>query len=261
MLIDYHVHTRMSDGSGIYKDYIEQAIKLGICELGFSDHLCIKGTAWSIAYANLPKYVKEINEIRNIRNEREISIKLGLECDFFPSEKDRILEILNRHPFDYVIGSVHFLDDWCIDCDNEVDRWEGKDEDEVYKQYFRVLKQMIDSKIFDIIGHIDVIKKYGFRPKKDITGILNETLELIAKSGIAIEINTSGLRRPCEEMYPSKELLEMCFDYQIPITLGSDAHAPDQVGMNFKDAVDLAKDVGYKTITSFTKRRITALDL
>jgi len=120
---------------------------------------------------------------------------------------------------------------------------------------------MAKTQLFDIVGHLDLVKKFGHRPKGDLTDLMLRTVEMIGKSGMCIEVNTSGLRKLCHEIYPSEKLLKMCFDNGIPITFGSDAHTPEDVGNGFDQAVALVKRVGYEEITRFTQRRRDSVSL
>jgi histidinol-phosphatase (PHP family) len=123
--------------------------------------------------------------------------------------------------------------------------YSSRDAWQLYIEYFSLLKSAASSHLFDVLGHPDIIKIFGAKPKTDFSCILEETAETIAESNICIEINTRGLRRPCQEIYPSEQFLKILHKHGIPITFGSDAHAPEDVGRSFKKAIKLAKRVGY----------------
>jgi histidinol-phosphatase (PHP family) len=111
------------------------------------------------------------------------------------------------------------------------------------------------SGLFDIIGHADLCKKFAFYPKQDCTPLFEKFLEAAVQSGAALELNTAGLRKACQEIYPSRRILELACRKQVPMAFGSDAHAPGEVGLNFKEAVSLARDVGYTHCLEFAQRR------
>jgi len=113
---------------------------------------------------------------------------------------------------------------------------------------------MIKCNKFDIVGHLDLIKVFKFLPKKDIKTIAKETILQIKKSNMVVEINSAGYRKPIGEQYPSKELLELCYELDIPITFSSDAHSVDQVGLNYNKASTLAREIGYTKCTYFQER-------
>jgi histidinol-phosphatase (PHP family) len=120
---------------------------------------------------------------------------------------------------------------------------------------------MAKTQLFDIVGHLDLVKKFNYRSKNDLSDLLLKTVEIIGKSGMCVEINTSGLRKPCHEIYPGEKLLKMCFDHDIPITFGSDAHSPEDVGAGFDRAVELVRRVGYGEIARFTQKRRDLVEL
>ena len=119
---------------------------------------------------------------------------------------------------------------------------------------FDAIKAMAKTNLFDIVGHFDLIKVFKFLPKKDIRLIARDALLEIKRSNMVLEINPAGLRKPINETYPSKQLLELAFEMQIDITFGSDAHSVEQVGFMYDKALLLAKEVGYNRCISFESR-------
>ena len=258
MKTDYHIHTLYSDGRRPLRDYVESAEKRRLDEIGFSDHMHFQKASWSMELSGLPSYLKEINALKQTHL---VPIRAGLEVDFVPSKMDEMMKALNGFDFDYLIGSVHHVGDWLIDSETQIHKWKGQDIDKVYRQYFELVQEMVRIGQFDIIGHLDLPKKFGFRPKNNIADLLLETVRVISKSDMCVEINTSGLRKPCHEIYPSQDLLKMCFDNAVPITLGSDAHSPEDVAADFDQAIKLLRQVGYKEIAKFAKRNKEFVDL
>jgi len=258
VLIDYHIHTIFSDGKNDLIDYVDEAVKRKIDEIGFSDHIHFKKVDWSMNLTNLPNYV---NKITQLKKASKISIKMGLEIDFVPSKMNKLMQMINKFNFDYLVGSVHFIGGWTIDDERQIHKWKGKNVDEVYQQYFALVQSMTKSGLFDIVGHLDLVKKFDFRPKKDISGLLLETVEIISKSKMCVEVNTAGLRKPCREVYPSEKLIKMCFDKGLPITLGSDAHSPEEVGADFEKVANLLRKIGYTEIIRFTRRNREFVEL
>ena len=257
--IDYHIHTLFSDGKNDLSDYVSEAVKRKIDEIGFSDHIHFEKAVWSMDFADLPNYINKINALKETSG---ISIKTGLEIDFVPFKMDTLMQLINEFNFDYLIGSVHFIGDWLFDNEKHIQEWKRKDVDQVNQQYFALIQNMAKSRLFDIVGHLDLVKKFDFQPKKDITDLLLETIEVISENKMCIEVNTGGLRRaPCREVYPNEKLLRMCFDHALPITLGSDAHSPEEVGADFDKAINLLRKVGYPEIVRLTKRNREFVEL
>ena len=256
--IDYHIHTLFSDGMRDLSSYVDQAAKRKIDEIGFSDHMHFKKAVWSMAFSDLTSY---LNRITALKETSKIPIKRGLEIDFVPSRMDRLMRTVNKFNLDYLIGSVHFIGNWAIDSEDQIHRWRRKNISHVYQRYFTLVQNMAKSGLFDILGHLDLVKIFNFRPKNDITNLLLETVEIISRSKTCVEVNTSGLRKPCREVYPNEKLIKICFDNGIPITLGSDAHSPKEVGANFDLAVNLLRKVGYVETVRFTKRNREFVEL
>ena len=120
---------------------------------------------------------------------------------------------------------------------------------------------MVNTGLFNIVGHLDLPKKFMKAPTKNIDDIVWSVLRAIKNQGMAIELNTAGLRKPVKEIYPSKRILEMCYQLKIPLTLGSDAHDPEEVAYAFPPSIDLLKSIGYKEIITFKKRKPFKIEL
>jgi histidinol-phosphatase (PHP family) len=256
MIVDYHIHTRASpDAKSTMKECVEAAVRRGIDEVGFSDHMLLRED--QSRYPALPpeRMSEHVEEVHAFRDQSELPVKLGLEMDFFPEEVEKTREFIGEYPFDYVIGSVHYISNWLIDSSEQKAGYAKTSIDEVYEEYFRLVRRLCESRLFDILGHADLVKIFGFRPKTDFSGMLRETAEAAARADICVEINTAGLRRPCSEMYPSEQFLSSLQDAGVPITFGSDAHEASDVGRDFEAAVSLAKRVGYERLCVFSKRR------
>ncbi len=128
---------------------------------------------------------------------------------------------------------------------------------EVWTVYFERLTMAAESKLFDIIGHADLCKKFCFYPEQDCTPLFKRFLQAARENGAAMELNTAGLRKDCKEIYPSPALVRLAYEAGVPITFGSDAHAPTEVGLNLVEAMVLARDVGYQQCVRFTQRQRT----
>ena len=252
MLIDYHIHTAISgDAKGELTEYIRIARDRGLTEIGVSDHYHPEQPKYSMSHG-IDEYVKEVQQLKK---KTDFPLKLGIEVDFIPSLQKKIEKALKPNPFDYVIGSVHFINNWGFDNPKHISEYQKWNITQLYKKYFSLVQQCAKSRLFNIIGHPDLIKKFGYKPKTNITDVYLTTIEAIKDSNACVEVNTSGLRAPCREIYPNKQFLKMCFNNEAPITLGSDAHTPEDVGKNFDQALKLIKEVGYQNIARFTHRK------
>jgi len=162
MLIDYHVHTLFSDEKKDLRKYVAKATRRKIDEIGFSDHVHYRKAAWSMNVTDLHNYVNQINLLKKAS---KISIKTGLEVDFVTSKMDRLMRMINKFYFDYLLGSAHFIGDWMIDDEKQIGEWRNRNVDHVYQQYFALVQEMAELGLFDIVGHLDLVKKFNFRPK------------------------------------------------------------------------------------------------
>lgn len=258
MLIDYHIHTAMSDARGEFQDCIAAAHQNGLSEIGFSDHFNLRKQGYSMSQTRLAEYVERV---LTLKRNADFPIKLGLEVDFIPDMQNELADFLRSKSFDYFIGSVHFIDGWGFDSPRQIAEYQRWNIDELYRAYFGLIQQCAGSGLFDIIGHADLIKKFGYRAKNDLVPLYTETLDIIKENDVCVEVNTSGLRVPCMEIYPNRRFLEMCFDRGIKITLGSDAHCPEDVGRDFDQASKLIREIGFEKITRFTQRKPEAVNV
>ena len=261
---DYHMHTPLClHAQGEPSEYAARAVQLGFEEIGFSDHSPMKQDDfdnWRMRADQLDEYVEGVRKAR--RDHPNLIIKLALEVDYFPNGHDWIQELSGRHPWDYLIGSVHYVSEsWAIDDPQMLAEWRQRDPGEVWRIYFERLTMAAESGFFDIIGHADLCKKFSFRPEGDCSPLYDRFLTAAHRTGTAIELNTSGLRKACREIYPSREILERAFRAHVAITFGSDAHAPQEVGQDFDRATTLAQSVGFTHWQCFTARQSTAVGL
>jgi histidinol-phosphatase (PHP family) len=254
----YHNHTKWSDGSATVAEMIDAARKAGFTELGISDHYAIgpgdSQFGWSLAPESLDSYVAEVRQA--IASTQDITIRLGLEVDYFPKTIEQIRRRLALHPFDYLIGSVHFVGDFIIDLNAQP--WEGLSEDprnNIWRSYWQLLREVAQSGVCDIIGHFDLPKKFGFYPSIDLNEEALATLDAMAAADMAIEINTSGWDKPVGEAYPSLLYLREAKRRSIPLVINSDAHAADEVGRHFDRARQLALEAGYTELVRYEHRR------
>jgi len=266
-MIDYHLHTPLCRHAlGSPADYLEAAREKGLREIGFADHFPLgligvkPRSEVTMSPGELPRYVGEIKALA--AGEKEIRVKLGVEADYLPGKEKELARLLAREPLDYVIGSIHFMDDWDFTHPLYAAQFETADLAQVYRRYFELLWQACDSGLFDIIGHIDVIKKFGYRlPGAAMEPYLERTARILKEKGLCFELNSSGRAAPAAEFYPGRRLLELCCREGVPVTLGSDAHAPDQVGRYFDDALQLLREVGYRELAVFTARQRSFIPL
>lgn len=252
MLIDYHMHTYLSDGRDTHDQMLASAAFRGMGEIGFSDHVCLKPVKWALSPHQVEQMVVAVQSIQQ-SNTTPVSIKFGVEMDYFPGQEKEIEEVLNSLPLDYVIGSVHFVDDWNFDTNSH--QFDMIDVDQFYRRYFQILQQSAQSGLFDIIGHCDLAKKFAYYPSFALDELYDQTARIFKESDVAVEINTSGRTKPCNEFYPAPCFIQRLVHHKVPIALGSDAHVEQNIGQFFDDALATLNALGVTKIARFTKRR------
>ncbi|MBN1552659.1 histidinol-phosphatase HisJ family protein [bacterium] len=250
-LIDYHIHTVFSDGKSTHNDYIASALKTGLTEIGFTDHICHRPVPWSMELSRIAELKKTVTTLKNLELP---GVKLGIEMDYLPGHESDIHSVIRALEPDYVIGSVHFIGDWNYDSPLYISRFSERDLMEIYSEYFDLVGKAAKSGLFDIIGHADLIKKFGHVPGKPLTDLYSKALKIIKSADVCIELNTSGRDRPCGEFYPCDEFIGISSSMGIPVTLGSDAHTADELGRYFGEAIQLLKKLGYRDVSIFKKR-------
>ena len=264
MLTDYHLHLR-PDGEDTPAErfftaenvdrYLEAAVAAGVEELGVSEHVYRFHQAlelWSHPLwesngrDDLDAYCEFV---------RGTPLRLGIECDFVPGAEDRTASMLEARDFDYVVGSVHFIGDEAVDHPGW-DVWEGSgDADEVWRRYFAQVRAAAASGVFDVLAHLDLAKVFGHAASESVIASEHlQTADAIAAAGVAVEISTAGLRKAAGELYPAQELLRALHRRGVPITLGSDAHVPGDIGRDYEHALAAAHACGYRTVSVFHGR-------
>ncbi len=260
-VVDYHVHTaRCGHAVGAMERYVERAIEMGLSEMGFSDHLFMYWLPWdrrdaelAMAEWELEYYVEDVERCRD-RYGKDITIRLSTEADFIPGHERALETILRRYDWDYVVGSVHFVGDWGLDDSRYRARYAEWDVDALYVHYFDLMGQAAETGFFDVMGHVDLVKKFGHRPAADQAENYARLATRFARTAVCVEVNTAGLRKECGEIYPHPDLLCACRQAGVPTTFSSDAHDPADVAADFLQAAALMRDAGYDSYLAFQGR-------
>lgn len=271
MLVDYHNHTTLcGHATGAMIEYVERAIGRGLGEFGFSEHshwmMSSPGEWLCMSEHDLPGYVESVRDLQR-RFNREgadpFHIRLGLEMDFVPTRLETARRVSEAYDWDYRLGSVHHLGLWNFQhaWPNERDPWNLHAVEDIYEVYFGFARRMIEERFCDIISHFDVVKKMGRRPEGGSLPYVEPLIPLIAKAGMAVEINTACKDRALGEFCPSWDIVERLIEARVPITLGSDSHSPDHVARHFDEAVAGLKARGCDQIVRFEKRRMIPVEI
>jgi histidinol-phosphatase (PHP family) len=274
MLASYHNHTRWSDGKASSEELLSAARGMNIAELGISDHWVLHpaGTQfkWAMPTASLPMYVEALKKLRDrAMSEGETVLRIGLEVDWFPGRAVQLREALAPFPFDYIIGSVHQIEvpgfgEFMIDGSPAAwERISPAQRDEVHRHYWKNVKSLAESGVFDIVAHIDLPKKFAFYSAIDLSAEIGEALDAIAAARtstgqqLVVELNTAGWHKPCGCGYPTLEILRECRRRDIPVTINADAHQPEHLLRDFDRAADRLAQAGYSEVARFINREST----
>ncbi len=252
-MIDYHLHVVAHADRPMTVDnilaYCEVARERGIRQMGITEH---------------DRYLDDIDldAFMEAREQSEaVGLRLGIEIDFVPGKEERMDHDASALPYDYVIGSVHRVDGEEVDRQSDMRIYEQYETYDLYDAYYANVREAALSGRFDVLGHPDLIKIFRQFPERDITPMLEETADAVAESGIVVDVNAAGLRKPIGEVYPSRQLLALFHERGVPIVLSSDAHAPEEVAAGYEKSVKLVKDVGYREVVTFKDRERGTLAL
>ncbi len=258
-LVDCHVHPNYS--KDVVPDatidlYCQRALELGIKELCFTVHydtnplredlddfVRVKGEVKSFDSDWVESYWQEIEEAKGKYGSSGLMVRAGLEVDYSPHIEEKLREFLSQNHFDFVLGAVHCLDHISIASSNEASNYFKKNNlAKLSQAYFETLFKAITSGLFPVLAHLDIYKKYGYDwYGPEILGIhsdyIHEVFKLMRQNGVGFEINTSGLRRPFADFYPSKEILLLARGSGVkPASLGSDCHRVEDLGFGIPEA-------------------------
>jgi histidinol-phosphatase (PHP family) len=270
VIIDYHLHLR--DGKGeiahtadAVLPFLETAASRGVDEIGLTEHVYYFAQTREVwetpdqlgrCRYDLDTYCDAVLEAKR----QGFPVKLGLEVDYVGERQERLSELLEPYPWDFLLGSVHWLDGEAIDT--EPGLWRSASVDEVWRRYMDALRQLATSGAVDVLAHPDLAKIFGRRPDPAaLTELHLETADAIAAGDVCVEISTAGLRKPVREVYPDQAFLDACVGRGVAVTLASDAHEPRLVGEDFELALAAARQAGSEQIAVFDgrKRRLEPL--
>jgi histidinol-phosphatase (PHP family) len=249
---DYHTHPQghrvQRYTQALLQPWVESARKLGLTDIAFTDH----------DRYNAGIDFDEIDRLRE-RNP-DLKIRAGIELDNDPVHSAAGQKWIEKHwdKLDFVLGSVHFLDqtDQMFDTVPEgAAQFEGRDIDSMYADYFRRVCEIAATDLIDCLAHLDLIKIHGHRPSEEIGAIVTETLDFIRTRHLAIELSTAGWRKPVNELYPTDTIIELAMAKGIPFTTASDAHSHAQLGENFPTLEQKMMSFGIRQVCVFEKHK------
>lgn len=260
--VNYHIHSTYSDGNATIPDYVQKAFRKGFDEIAFTEHLAIRPSSmkklyYSIEPSRLGEYLKEVREVGK---RFPVRLKTGLEVDYFPGSEKILKDILGSYDFDFLMVSVHWIGELCLDCTKFRKAFEAavKEEgfDNFYIKYLGLLRRTVETGLFDVIAHFDVARNWGFKPSDSSKREELSVLERVSELKMAVEVSSKGLRNPVKEAYPTRRVFEACASMKIPITLGTDAHSLSEIDFMYDSIVKYVRSMGYVEQALFERRRL-----
>jgi histidinol-phosphatase (PHP family) len=256
VIVDYHMHLRAPDESidhsvEAVERFVEVAAARGLDEIGFTEHVYYfeeTRSLWSVPYHverchyPLESYVDAVVEAKR----QGMPVKLGLEVDYVPGREETTREILAPYPWDYLVGSIHFIGEDGIDAEPSLVGRVGPED--AWRSYYESLGLAARSGLFDTLAHPDLVKMYGDEIRWD-WGTVAGSLD-----GVCIEVSSAGLHKRHGKLYPNADLLAEANERGVRITLASDAHVPQNVGRDLDRAIAHARAAGYDSVTVFESR-------
>ncbi len=258
MRVDLHNHTiYCNHADGSIESYIQRACELGIHIFGFSCHAPMHfDEKYRMSFAQLPIYLTEITQQHD-----SIEILRALEVDYILGREDLLDEAVLHADVDYLIGSVHFLDNWGFDNPEFIGEWKKRGAFTTWDTYLSSLQGMAKTGYFQIVGHFDLPKIFGHVMPIELYKKMEATLQIMYDMDMVLEVNAAGLRKHIKEQYPSRIILEKAKEIGLNVTLSSDAHSVAQIGFGYDTCVQILKDIGFNKIAIFRKKQRYLLDL
>mgnify|MGYP001815205833 CR=1 FL=1 len=269
--VDLHVHSTCSvDGGSSIEEYARQAEILGLAEVGCCEHVDLDPRDMGYGYMDPGRYDREMAEARSAAP--GVRLLQGVEITYQSEMEEAVLEWQESRPWDYVVASVHLVDypdGWAIISEPGATGayFASHSQRQAYGPYFAELLRAVQSGLGDVLGHLDLVKRFGVRQYGPLDPVafeeeIREILRTAAQRGMGLEINTSGLRQSPGESYPGLTVLRWYRELGGEVlTVGSDAHHADDLGRDITEALNMAREAGFRALASFEARQVRWIDL
>lgn len=270
---DYHVHL---ENYGLTRDSVlrlaDTALTRGVTEIGITEHayrfaqcreIYPEDNVWIHDPPSGARQAWDLDAyVRLLESARDdgLPLKMAMEWDYCPGREAELERLIRGFNWDLTLGAVHWLPGrnggwWGFDISEHADEWQQRSVEEIYTEYFRLLADAIQTGLFDIIAHPDVVKVFGHRPDIDPASLYDELAATMAAAGTCAEISTAGWRKRVGELYPAPGLLAALRAEGVPVVISSDAHVAEHIGYEFAKAEAIVRDAGYTTRCVYTRRQ------
>lgn len=255
---DVHAHTWHSHGQASVADMYEAARDKGLSIFGFSEHSPRPdGYTYPSDYqeklnSRFSQYVTEVRDAARRGAAESVAVLLGLEVDYIPGREEYAKALCESHPFDYIIGGLHFQGTWGFDF--TADDWTPMAEEErfaAYRRYYADLASMCGTGLFHIAAHPDLIKLFTvdtfnrWLDTGEALPFIRRALTAMKDNGVIMEISSAGLRKPCKEIYPGPRIMALAAEFALPVSFASDAHCTNTPAYAFDELARYAAAFGY----------------
>lgn len=273
-LFNLHTHTHFCDGSDEPEAYVKAAIKQNFSSLGFSGHAPMPfENKYAIPQDRLAEYMNEIDRLKQ-KYAGQIHLLKSLEFDYIPGVTEDFKLIIDKFNLDYSIGSIHLIGNqnteqyWFTDGGSEIPYDKGLQKNykgdirRAVKDYFQQICQMVDTQNPEVIGHLDKVKmhnknRYFTEDESWYQKEVDQCLDLIKSQNSIVEVNTRGLyKKRSDSLFPGVEVLKKMWKLNIPVTISSDAHKPEELALFIPETIELLKQIGLTKVLNFEKNWI-----
>ncbi len=271
-LIDYHIHSAVTvDANASECEACKQATSRGIRQIAFTNHVMLNQPAYRMSLQACTAHWQRVQACQ--KDYPNLTIRLGMEMDYYPGREAEIAAALRAYenalgrPFDVVLGSVHELESVFFSNQHHAPAlYQGRDLSELYRAYFKVATQAVRSRLFDVMAHPNLIRKYTYELTPPLAfeqyqAAVEEYILALLETETGIELNTKGLRTRLCETYPSKQMLTLyvtnaaASGSEAIVTIGSDAHVAEDVGDHVLEGALLLRDLGITELATFEGHR------
>ncbi len=270
--VDLHTHTNHSHARDSVRQMFDAGQAMGLAIQGFSEHSPRPaGYDYPSEYrehlaATFEDYIHEVENLKKEQEPRGITVLLGLEVDWLEDEVPYIRRMISSHNYEYLIAGIHFLGTWGIDAaPSDWETFSPEKKYSLYEQYYHTMRRMAETGLFHIVAHPDLIKIFSvddFRAWLELPRSMEtvkDALIAVRDAGMAMEISSAGLRKPCREIYPGPKILHLARQLDMPITFASDSHATEQVAWGFDKLAAYAASEGWTESLVFRRGKIARI--
>ncbi len=256
-LIDCHSHSAYSGhGEGSVHDMVEAARNAGLAVYAQTEHLSLPASLDPLCEDSMSaqeacSYLEDLDREQRLLEQAGSRMRLvhGVEADWLPGRQEELAELCV--PYDYVIGSIHFLEGLPLDNSDNMALWDSLGVDGVWERYLDAMVDMVcHSGPIRCLGHADLPKVFGARPSFNLRDAFGDIAALAKRQGLIAELNCAGWNKPAAEQYPSMQVLGLFRDAGLECTVGCDAHRPQMVGCHLDRAYQALFDAGYRHVVS-----------